>query len=135
MSGPAEPSAGRALKANQAPSTEYPAVRPTTVTLVMIATAVEAVGSALPASDADGAADAALSSGSMEAAMEPTTVGDAEGRLAVGPASAEADGASTGAAEASPLWSGAGSGVGSGVGRARTITASAPVESVPKTMA
>src|SRR5258706_561946 len=44
MSGPADPSAGRALNANQAPSAEKPAPRPTIVMSVMIANGVAVDG-------------------------------------------------------------------------------------------
>ena len=57
MSGPAEPSAGRALNANHMPSGEYAAARPTMVTSVMIAMAVPSLGCGLSASDPDGLAE------------------------------------------------------------------------------
>src|SRR5712691_8203167 len=143
MSAPIDPSAGRALNANQAPSGEYPAPRPTIVTLVRIANALPTVGSglALPA----GAADSVMVS--LDIGLgDVTPVGLAEA-VASGVASRLTVGAGKAVVSVVALATdgeglpdaivslGAGSAGGSGVGSATTITASAPAASVPTTMA
>ena len=113
------------------PSGEKAAARPTTVTFVMIATAVPALGCGLAGSDPDGSGDPDPADGLTD---PPSGVEESSG---VG--DTESDGGGGSLASLLATFPGSvdveGSGVGSGVGSATTMTASAPFASVPMTTA
>ena len=119
MSGPAEPSDGRAVKANQDPSGEYAADWPTTLTPETIAIVVSTVGlgARLGLTLGDASTDAVGVGVAAAAELDGdgvTTV------LAV----ADSDGVSIGVAEGSVVGVVAGVALGWVVGRAMTTTES-----------
>src|SRR6476660_6830049 len=151
MSGPSEPSDGRAVKANQAPSGEYAADWPTTLTPEMIARLADTVGSGVRTGVASGV-------GSTEGSTEGSTDGSTEAGgvtsgVALGSIEADSDGSELAAADSEATGVSIGSGVrlgvavatgvgdetgievGCGVGRDITTTESLPAASVPTTTA